>query len=92
MADVRRSFKHRIADGFELPKDIVLGMPKMTMVGNLQVFIENHHGIIEFSDQLVRININLGEIVIRGTGLVLRNIFTEEILIEGTIEKIEFSV
>ena len=37
----------KIADSFELPKDIVLGIPIVTCYGSDQMTIENHKGILE---------------------------------------------
>jgi len=48
--------KKGIADLLELPRDIVLDLPKITLLGNLQLYIENHKGIIEYSTSLVRVN------------------------------------
>ena len=45
----------KIFDAIELPKDIVLGIPYVTMYGNLELIIENHRGIRCFNDELVEI-------------------------------------
>ena len=36
----RVSFKEIISDMFELPKDVVMDLPRMTLVGNIQVYLE----------------------------------------------------
>ena len=45
----------KIFEAMELPKDIVLGIPYITMYGNLELIIENHKGIRCFNDELVEI-------------------------------------
>ncbi len=82
--------KKGIADLLELPRDIVLDLPKITMVGNLQLYIENHKGIIEYSTGMVRVNTKTGILVVTGAELVLRTIVVEEIIIVGRIDRIEF--
>lgn len=83
--------KNLFSEFFELPKDIVLDLPRISIIGNLQFYVENHRGIIEYNDQVIRIGIRNGELVIKGSGLGIKNIYPHEILIEGTIENIDFS-
>ncbi|QIB26308.1 sporulation protein YqfC [Caloranaerobacter azorensis] len=82
--------KSTISDVLELPKDIVLDLPRITLIGNLQLYIENHKGIIEYSKQRIRINTNIGILRIVGNNLTIRTIVTEEIIIVGEIEVVEF--
>ncbi|ACB84779.1 sporulation protein YqfC [Natranaerobius thermophilus] len=84
------NFKELFTDFFDLPKDIVLNLPRIIIIGNTQFYVENHRGISEYSEDTIRIKITGGELKVIGTNLVVRNIFEEEILIEGDIEKIEF--
>ena len=43
--------KESIAELLEFPKDIMLDTSKVVMIGNLQIFIENHKGIIEYTEK-----------------------------------------
>ncbi len=74
----------------ELPRDIVLDLPKITLVGNLQLYVENHKGIIEYSTGLIRINTKSGILVVTGSDLSIRTIVIEEIIVVGRIDKVEF--
>ncbi len=82
--------KSSISEILELPKDIVLDLPKVTMIGNLQVYIENHKGIIEYSKHRIRINTNIGILRITGKDMYIRTIVTEEVVVVGDIELLEF--
>lgn len=82
--------KKTLAEILELPKDIILDLPKITMVGNLQIYIENHKGILEYTNTRIRINTKNGVLRITGKDMVLKNIITEEIIIIGDIVQIEF--
>ncbi|RYD03384.1 hypothetical protein N752_19595 [Desulforamulus aquiferis] len=44
----------------------MLDLPKIVLVGNLQVFIENHRGIVEYNSDKVRIKVGDGEVGIIG--------------------------
>lgn len=45
----------KVTDSFELPKDIVLGLPIVTAYGYNELTIENHKGILSFSDKAVTV-------------------------------------
>ena len=67
----------------------MLNLPRIVLIGNLQVFIENHKGIIEYTPEIIRIIIDEGELSITGNDLLLRNIMVDEIIIEGKIKRLE---
>ena len=82
--------KSAVSEIFELPKEITLNMPKMNLIGNNQILVENHRGIIEYTPNLIRVNSTVGVIRIQGNELNLRNIAAEDIMISGDIKSIEF--
>ena len=47
-----------MTDVLELPKDLVLNLPRITMVGNIQLTIENHRGVILYSDRRIRVAVS----------------------------------
>lgn len=83
--------KKSLAEILELPKDIILDIPKITMLGNLQIYIENHKGIIEYTNNRIRISTKSGALRIIGKNLLLKNIVLEEIVIVGEIQQVEFT-
>ncbi len=84
------SFKAIISDFFELPKEVVMDLPRMSMVGNVQIYLENHRGVIAYSENQVRVGVNNGEIIIKGQNLQIKNLLAEELLIKGIIEGVEY--
>ncbi|MDH7577307.1 MAG: sporulation protein YqfC [Bacillota bacterium] len=82
----KKRFEYALAHFLELPKDLVMDLPRVTLVGDMQVIVENHRGIIEYTRERVRISTSLGELIISGTGLALSTIFPEEIAVEGKIQ------
>lgn len=73
-----------------LPSDIVLDLPRITMIGQIHVYIENHQGLALYSDDELRLKINKGYIQIKGASFVLKTMLPEEILLEGTISEVKF--
>lgn len=78
------------ANLLEIPKDAVYDVPRITLVGGLQVLIENHRGIIEFTDVRIRLGHAKGEMQIVGKRLIIKNMQPSEILIEGEIKGITY--
>ncbi|MDO9534294.1 MAG: sporulation protein YqfC [Bacillota bacterium] len=86
----RKKWREHAADFFELPKELLLNLPRVTLIGNLQLYLENYGGIIEYNDELLRLKIKGGEIIVKGKNLTIKNFFGEEIFIEGKIKSIEY--
>jgi sporulation protein YqfC len=79
-----------MTDVLELPKDLVLNLPRITMVGNIQLTIENHRGVTLYSDRRIRVAVSRGEFIIEGQKLTLRSILPDAIIIDGTITGISY--
>lgn len=86
---VKDSILGKIATFFELPQDVVLDLPRLVMTGNQRLFVENHRGLLAYSDQGVRIKAAKGEIQIFGQSLKLIEITQEEVQLEGLIERVQ---
>lgn len=92
MQSRKRGRLQRLAGLLEIPQDIVMDLPRITMLGNKQLLIENHKGIIEYTPSMIRIKLNQGELVIGGTNLTLGNLQIEQILVEGTVGELKYDV
>lgn len=86
----QRNGLQKLAGLLEIPQDIVMDLPRITMLGNKQLLVENHKGIIEYTPSLVRIKLSQGELIVNGSGLTLGNFQAEQILIEGTVREIQY--
>ncbi|MEG3071281.1 MAG: sporulation protein YqfC [Peptococcaceae bacterium] len=91
LRDFGEKVKKQFADFLELPGDVILDLPKITLFGDLKLYIENHRGIIEYSTSGVRIGVREGEVIVAGEGLLLRNVLPDEICVEGKITALSFS-
>ena len=86
----RKSIRNLAVNIMDLPQDLVFNMPRMTMIGNSQLTIENHRGLDLFSNQLLRLRFEGGAIEISGENLIIRSMLKNEVLIEGVIQKVEY--
>ncbi|HPT78859.1 MAG TPA: sporulation protein YqfC [Candidatus Atribacteria bacterium] len=84
------SVKSKVSDMFDIPKDITLNLPRISLTGNNQMLIENHKGVIEYTPERIRINSTIGVIRLQGTEMNLRNIAADDIMVTGGIKTIEF--
>lgn len=81
----------RFATGvLDMPNDLMMEMPRITMIGQLQMYIENHRGVLWFSNQELRLLLTKGQLLVRGENLVIRAILPEEVLVEGTVSQVLF--
>ncbi|MDA8065032.1 MAG: YabP/YqfC family sporulation protein [Thermaerobacter sp.] len=72
-----------LARFFALPEDALLDVPRITMVGDLAVFIQNRQGIRRFTSELLEVATGRGTLVVHGEGMVLG---AREIRLTGRIQ------
>ena len=82
--------KSAVSEMFELPREIMLNLPKISMIGSNQMLVENHKGVIEYTPQRIRVNSSIGVIRVQGNDMKLKNIAADDIMITGGIKSIEF--
>ncbi|MBU5591025.1 sporulation protein YqfC [Clostridium sp. MSJ-4] len=58
--------KEDLSEKLDLPRDIILDLPKITITGDRDINIENHKGIIIFDEDKVKISSKIGSITIYG--------------------------
>lgn len=83
------SVKFNISEALELPIDIMMDLPKLTIIGNMEAVLLNHKGIIEYTKEIIRINTKSGVFKIVGEDLEIKTILSEEIIIAGLIRNVE---
>ncbi|MEK5441786.1 MULTISPECIES: sporulation protein YqfC [unclassified Fredinandcohnia] len=82
--------KSWITNKMELPADVMMDLPRITMIGQLHIYIENHRGLLTFSDKEVRLLLKQGQLLIKGNAFVIKTILPEEIMLEGKIEHVQY--
>ena len=78
------------AELFDLPADLVEGLPHVEMVGGGHFFMEHHRGILSYSGE--EIDINGDKMIVRvcGRGRELVSMTGDALRIRGNIEKVEW--
>ena len=79
-----------VAELFDLPADLVAGLPHLEMVGSRQLYLEHHAGILAYSEEQIDVNTTAGALRVRGEGLSLLAMTAEELRIGGRIAAVEW--
>ncbi|OEF99722.1 sporulation protein YqfC [Vulcanibacillus modesticaldus] len=90
MKGFRQKLRQFSAEQLDLPKDITLNLPRITLIGNYQIYIENHQGIIKFTDQYLQLRVQQKNLKIVGENLIIKTILPDEILVEGIIKEVRY--
>lgn len=85
-----KRLRRMTASMLDLPQDVIFDLPRITMIGNMQLYIENHRGVLGFSDQQLMLKLSVGQLEIFGKDLVIRAILPEEVFIEGEVQDIRY--
>ncbi|WP_073108578.1 YabP/YqfC family sporulation protein [Hespellia stercorisuis] len=80
-----------LKSGFpSFPKDVCKGAPILQVIGREELSIENYRGIIEYSENLLRIQTNAGEIRVTGNNLVMEYYSCFDLKIQGELISVEY--
>ena len=83
----KKKIRQKIQDAMEIPKELLKGYSRVTIIGAEDIWIENYKGILEYSEEIMRLS---NDICIYGQNLSVEEITSEDILIVGKINNIEF--
>lgn len=86
-----QSIKYRISKATEIPKDVITGIPVLSITGISELHLENHNGILEYTEDLIRIRTKCGLLKINGKKLQTEYYSNDEIKICGRFDSIEFN-
>lgn len=81
----------KTAQLLDLPMDMVASLPTLEILGDRQVFLSRHQGILSYDD--TEIDINCGNLLVkvRGQKLQLLSMTADEMRITGFIEGVELA-
>jgi len=74
----------------EMPEEVASQETKLTVLGFKKMLIENYKVILEYQDFYIRINTYIGIININGFNLKLSEMTSDDIMVTGDIDSIDF--
>lgn len=90
MDERKMELAQRMAELFALPKDLVAGLCHMELLGDRELLLEGHSGILSYSEESIDISAGRSIIRICGSALVLRAMTEREVRITGRIAAVSF--
>ena len=85
----RQGLLEKTARAFDLPADAVAGLPRVELVGDTELRMENHRGILAYGTQEIHISGGAFGVKVSGEELELRTMNALELLITGRIRAVE---
>ncbi len=88
LSQVKENVKSNLVESLELPMDIMYGSVIITAMGRNQVLVENYKGIIEYTQEKIRLQTKTCQVTIQGKRLLVEYYTNEEMKITGYIQGI----
>lgn len=85
-----KKLQKHVGEVLEFSSDILDNGPRITIMGRSEIIIEYFQEVIQFSDEEIALKTPVGNLVIRGKGLVLTTVLQTEIHIKGTLLQLFF--
>lgn len=87
----RPVLREKTAQLFDLPADVIAGVPRMELVGDSEFRMENHKGILSCGGEEIHVSGGIYLVKITGEGLEVRAMTGLELLVTGKIRSIELA-
>lgn len=86
----RANYLENLSGRFHLPPDILEGSVMISLVGRRNVRVENYKGIIEYTEECIRIQTKNGKLILEGLHLNMDYCTDIELHVTGRIKQIRF--
>lgn len=84
-------FRKWFAEVSDLPEDIVTGLPRITLIGRSHLSVENHNGVVSFTENKLILALQQGTLTVTGKEFILEGIAEGQISLHGMIQGISFA-
>ena len=91
MKKQKTSVSEKVAEAFGLPKESMGVVSHVNIIGREEVSVEGYRGILEYTENIVRLNTDKFIIKIVGADLEIGIIAEEYISIKGLISGVEYN-
>lgn len=83
---MRKSMMDRFSSITDLPGEPIPGQPLVELCGTERVLVEHHKGVTEYGETMIRVKVKFGSICVTGSGLELKHMTKEQLVIGGCVE------
>lgn len=85
----RRNWADRIACVADIQEEAIPGQTVVELFGDKRVLIEHHQGVTEYGRDHIGVRVRYGSLCIRGKGLELARMRSDQLVITGCIDSVE---
>lgn len=79
----------KVSEMFDLPGEVGMGVPRVTVTGSHQVHVENHRGLLEYGPETIVANCAGLMVKIRGAKLEISAMSDLELVVTGVVSGVE---
>ena len=85
----KRNIIERMVTVVDLQDEPLPGLPLVEIAGERRVLIENHHGVVEYGTQTIRVKVKFGQICVCGSSLELSRMNRGQLIISGRVDAVQ---
>ena len=86
--DFIKKISEAISEKAELPKELLMNIPRIALAGDRELFLENYRSLVEYTQSLIRVSAPDYCIRISGRNLKITQINGDNLFIEGIFDQI----
>lgn len=90
MSEHSKNTANKLIESLDLPQDIFLGLPNLSLSGNRELYLSNHRGILSYGQDEMIILAKEYQIQVKGKKLSIISYTKEDLTIQGYISSVEF--
>lgn len=79
----------KLSERLDLPAEALAGAPRVTLTGSDRVLVENHRGLLRYTETELEIACTRGRVRVRGAELLLRAMDERMLLITGRVTGVD---
>lgn len=86
----RRDLRRKVAAMLELPEETMLDVARISLVGNMDLLVENHRGLVYYSPEQVVLAVPEGRVAVTGAELSIGYLSPDQVTILGRIRSVRY--
>ena len=85
-----KRIKKQAAKVLDFPEDVMMDLPRVTIAGTSRVYIDNHAGLLGYTNEEITVSLPDGTVRIRGAEMEIDDFETDRLIISGKIDSVEY--
>lgn len=86
----RRDLRRKVAAMLELPEETMLDVARISLVGDMDLLVENHRGLVFYSPEQVVLDVPQGRVAVAGAELSIGYLSPDQVTILGRIRSVRY--